>query len=99
MIRHVVMWKLKTTDAAERTAQASEIAARLNALEGVVPEILSISAGANGAYPESNWDAVLVADFASLDALEAYKVHPAHEEAGRYIQSVVSDRVAVDVEV
>lgn len=98
-IRHVVSWKLASADAAERSSQASEIARRLNALEGVVPEILSISVGVNAAYPDANWDAVLIADFVSLEALEAYQVHPAHEEAAAYIRSVVDSRAAVDFEV
>ena len=46
-IRHVVTWKLAAEDATERAAQAAEVARRLNALDGVVPQLLSISAGAN----------------------------------------------------
>ncbi|MGH3692313.1 MAG: Dabb family protein [Microbacterium sp.] len=98
-IRHVVTWKLAAGDAAERGAQAAEVARRLNALDGVVPQLLSISAGANVAYPEANWDVTLVADFASIAAIEEYQVHPAHEEAAAYIRSVVASRVAVDFEV
>ncbi|WP_460796999.1 Dabb family protein [Microbacterium sp. GXF0217] len=98
-IRHVVMWKLASADAAERAAQAAEVARRLNALSGVVPELLAISAGANSLYPDANWDVTLVSDFADAAALEAYQLHPAHEEAAAYIRSVVSGRVAVDFEV
>ncbi|MFF1540648.1 Dabb family protein [Microbacterium sp. NPDC058269] len=98
-IRHVVTWKLAAEDAAERGAQAVEVARRLNALDGVVPQLLSISAGANTAYPETNWDVTLVADFASIAAIEAYQVHPAHAEIAAYIRSVVASRVAVDFEV
>ncbi|WP_298037398.1 Dabb family protein [uncultured Microbacterium sp.] len=98
-IRHVVTWKLASEDAAERGAQAAEIARRLNALDGVVPQIASISAGANMLYADSNWDVTLVADFDSVEALEQYQVHPAHVEAGTYIKSVVASRVAVDFEV
>ena len=97
-IRHVVTWKLAAEDAAERGAQAAEIARRLNALGGVVPQLLSISAGANVAYPEANWDVTLVADVASIAALEEYQVHPAHEEVVAYVRSVVASRVAVDFE-
>ena len=97
-IRHVVTWKLAAEDAAERGAQAAEIARRLNALDGVVPQLLSISAGANVAYPEANWDVTLVADVASIAALEEYQVHPAHEEVVAYVRSVVASRVAVDFE-
>lgn len=98
-IRHVVSWKLASEDTDERAEQAAEVARRLNALAGVVPQLLSISAGANVVLPESNWDVVLVADFASVEALDAYQVHPAHVEAAGYIRSVVSARVAVDFEV
>lgn len=98
-IRHVVTWKLAAEDAAERAAQAAEVARLLNALDGVVPQLLSISAGANSVYPEANWDVTLVADFDSVAALEEYQVHPAHVEAAGYIRSVVASRVAVDFEV
>lgn len=98
-IRHVVAWKLAAEDAATRADQAAEVARRLNALEGVVPQLLSIWAGANDVYPDANWDVTLVAEFESVEALEQYQVHPAHEEVAGYIRSVVSGRVAVDVEV
>lgn len=98
-IRHVVTWKLAAEDPAERAAQAAEVARRLNALDGVVPQLRSISAGANAAYPDVNWDVTLVADFDSVAAIEEYQVHPAHEEVATYIRSVVASRVAVDFEV
>ncbi|GAA1236632.1 hypothetical protein JOF42_001295 [Microbacterium phyllosphaerae] len=99
MIRHVVTWKLAAEDAEERAEQAAEVARRLNALDGVVPQLRSISAGANVAYPDANWDVTLVADVDSLAALEEYQVHPAHEEVVGYVRSVVASRVAVDFEV
>mgnify|MGYP001572596988 FL=1 len=98
-IRHVVTWKLAAEDAEVRAEQAAEVARRLNALDGVVPQLLSISAGANVAYPDTNWDVTLVADFASVAAIDEYQVHPAHEEVAGYIRSVVASRVAVDFEV
>lgn len=95
-LRHVVMWKMAATDATQRAAHAEEVARRLQALDGVVPEILSLSVGANSEYPETNWDVTLVADFADLAGLEAYQAHPAHQEAGAYIRSVAGSRAAVD---
>lgn len=98
MIRHVVSWKLAEPDAVRRGEQAAEVARRLNALMGVVPELRAVSAGANLAHPDVNWDVTLVADVDSLEALEAYQVHPAHQEVGAYLRSVVASRVAVDFE-
>lgn len=97
-VRHVVMWKLAADDPTERAAHAAEVAGRLRSLEGVVPQLRSISAGANVAYPETNWDVTLVADFDSVAAIEEYQVHPAHEEVAVFIRSVVASRVAVDFE-
>ncbi|MGO2684487.1 Dabb family protein [Microbacterium sp.] len=98
-LRHVVTWKLASEDVAERGAQAAEVARRLNALHGVVPQLLSVSAGANTLYPDANWDVTLIADVESVEALEQYQVHPAHEEVAGYIRTVVASRVAVDFEV
>lgn len=98
MIRHVVTWKLAADDAATRAELAAEVARRLNALDGVVPQLRSITAGANVAYPDANWDVTLVADVDSIAALEEYQVHPAHEEVVAYVRSVVASRVAVDFE-
>jgi hypothetical protein len=99
VIRHVVTWKLADEDAARRREQAMEVARRLNRLDGVVPQLRSISAGANSVYPDANWDVTLIADFDSVEALEQYQVHPAHEEVAAFIRSVVASRVAVDFEV
>ncbi|MGB4136919.1 MAG: Dabb family protein [Microbacterium sp.] len=98
-IRHVVMWKTNGQDAAERAAQAAEVARLLNGLDGVVPELRAIRAGANMLHPEGNWDVALVADVDDPEALAAYQVHPAHVEAAEYIKSVAASRVAVDFEV
>ena len=97
-IRHVVLWSLASDDAAEKAEQAAEIARRLNALDGVIPGMTAITAGAEAVYPGTNADAAVVADFESVAALEAYQVHPAHVEAAGYIRSVVSGRMAVDFE-
>lgn len=98
-LRHIVAWKLATADEGERSAQAARITDELTALKGVVPEILDIVVGPNVAYIGTNWDVALVADFADLAALEAYQVHPEHQKVVTYVRSVVSDRVAVDLEV
>ena len=98
MIRHVVSWKLNGTDATARAAQAATITATLTALPAVIPEILSLQVGTNVAYPESNWDVVLIADYESLEGLEAYQVHPDHVAATHVIKPLVASRSNVDFE-
>ncbi|MFT4211877.1 MAG: Dabb family protein [Microbacterium sp.] len=97
-IRHIVAWQLATGDTAERAAQAARITAELGALRGVVPEILEITVGPD-IVGDGNWDVALIVDVADRAALDAYQRHPAHQAVVAYVRSVVSGRVAVDVEV
>ncbi|MCB1297460.1 MAG: Dabb family protein [Microthrixaceae bacterium] len=96
MIRHIVMWRMNAEDAPGRAAQAQKVSETLRALKGVVPEIIDITVEPNVAYEGQNWDVVLVADFADLDALARYIVHPSHEEAATFVRSVAAERAAVD---
>lgn len=98
-IRHIVAWKLAADDAAVRAEHAAEVARRLQSLMGVVPTLRSLSAGPNAAYADVNGDVALVADFDDVAGLDAYQVHPAHQEVAAYVRSVVSSRIAVDFEV
>ena len=99
MIRHVVSFKFSAVDAAARELAATEIVAALEALPAVIPEILAFEVGRNVAYPDSNWDIVLISDFASLEALEAYQVHPDHQKVVAIVRERVSTRSSVDFEV
>jgi hypothetical protein len=99
MIRHVVSWKLNGADASARAEQAATITATLSALPAVIPQILALQVGTNVAYPDSNWDIVLIADYDSLDALEEYQVHPDHVAATHVIGPLVASRSNVDFEV
>jgi len=99
MIRHVVSWKLNGADAAARAEQAATITATLTALPALIPEILALQVGTNVAYPDSNWDVVLIADYESLAGLEAYQVHPDHVAATHVIKPLVASRSNVDFDV
>jgi hypothetical protein len=98
MIRHIVCWKLKDGDEAAQAQAFAEIEGALTALPAVVPQIRALTVGRNIAYPEKNFDVVLVADFDSLDDLDAYQVSPAHLEAGAVVATRVVARAAVDFE-
>jgi len=98
MIRHIVSWKLISEDAEGKAAGFDTIRTALEALPELIPEIRALQVGRNIAYPDSNWDVVLVADYDSLDALEAYQVHPDHQAAVAIIRPLVAQRSNVDFE-
>ena len=93
MIRHVVMWKFRKGE----EEKMSEFLTRLQALDGVIPQILRSEVGVN--VKDGNYDACLIADFESLETLEVYKNDPRHVEVSRLCKSIREDRVAVDFEI
>ena len=96
MIRHIVTWAMAATDAPTRAAHAAEVAERLQALDGVVESIRSLSVGVNALDIAGNADVALVADFDDAAGLEAYQTHQA---VVGFIRSVTGSRSAVDVEI
>jgi hypothetical protein len=99
MIRHIVSWKLKAAEPSARAQAAAEIAEALEGLIPVIPEIMALSVSRDVSANEKNHHVVLVADFASLDDLETYLVHPTHIRAAGVVGARVSARACVDVEV
>jgi hypothetical protein len=97
-IRHVVTWKLKAAEEAERAEQLAVIKSGLESLPAVIPEILALQVGVN-ALPGDNFDIVLISDFADADALQRYVENADHQTVATYIRSVVGGRSAVDFEV
>lgn len=96
MIRHIVTWKLRAQDASAKADSVAAIAAALEPLLHVVPGVLSLEVRANSAYFDRNWDVVLVGDYESLDALDAYQVHPDHLAAVAIVRDHVADRASID---
>lgn len=96
MIRHIVMFRLAATDDLQRRDDAHGIAERLEALQTQISGIQSIRVDRDLGLVAGHWDLVLVSEHDDNAALEAYQVHPAHQEAAAWVGSVVSDRATVD---
>ncbi|RFU48221.1 Dabb family protein [Paraburkholderia sp. DHOC27] len=91
------MWKLKeTAEGASRAENAVKMKAMLEACRDIVPGILSMDVGLAGEGLESNYDVVLVSDFADKAALDAYQVHPTHEKLKVFVGAVREARQCVD---
>ncbi|MEU5878332.1 Dabb family protein [Spirillospora sp. NPDC047279] len=91
--RHVVLFKWT---AGTTTGQQEEVAARLTALTGVIPEIDTYSVGLDAGVNPGNHDFVVVADFADRDAYAVYRDHPAHRAViDEYIKPILGERAAI----
>jgi hypothetical protein len=98
MIKHIVTWKLKASDEAGKAESYTAMAGALLPLASSVPSVHSLTVARNGAYPDTNWDVVLVAEYATFDDLEAYQVHPEHKAAAAIVREHVAERAAIDFE-
>lgn len=95
MIRHIVMWKFKEGTQEE----VKKFREGLLALKAVIPEIKSIDLGINCYKKGDNYDAVLVAEFETIQELEIYTAHPQHLEVSEICKAIRVSRVAVDYEI
>ncbi|MBE6960899.1 MAG: Dabb family protein [Ruminococcaceae bacterium] len=91
MIRHIVMWKFRPGTEEEQ----KQFLDGLRGLQGVIPELLKCEVAV--AVGDS-YDAVLVSEFASLEALQSYKTDPRHQAVSALCKSIRTDRAAVDYE-
>lgn len=95
MIKHIVMWKMKDGVTLD---QKKEVKTRLEALQGVISELVSIEVGIDYVGSKASADVSLISSFASKEDLAAYQVHPAHQAVGVFLKTLVAERRAADYE-
>lgn len=93
MLIHIVCWKYRPeTD----TAARDDHRARLAALVGKIPSILSLDVGADALRLDRSFDTGLVSHFADRDALDAYTNHPEHLAVAAIGKRIAEKVVSVD---
>ncbi|MDT8446411.1 MAG: Dabb family protein [bacterium] len=92
MIKHIVMFRFRP----EAQKDLEEIKRRLEALVDLVPELIKIEVGLDFVRSERSADLVLTALVEDETGLEAYAIHPAHQEVVQYIKQRASESRAVD---
>lgn len=98
MIRHIVMWNHKEGVPPEEAASnAAEIKRRLEALASVIPGVAELRVLIKP-VAGSDRDVVLNSLFENEEALNAYQVHPAHQEAGAFVRQCLCNRACIDYE-
>ena len=99
MIKHVVMWKFKES-ALNNTKEENinEFASKLEALVGVIDEIVSLRVEKNILPAETGSDLILLSEFNSLQDLDTYNNHPEHQKVLAFGKEVIGERRAVDFE-
>lgn len=93
MLTHIVCWKYK----AETTDEIrSEHKARLRALPGIIPEVLSFEVGSDILHLDRSFDTGLTSTFADRDTLDVYINHPEHQEVAAMGRKISEKIISVD---
>ncbi|WP_109209568.1 MULTISPECIES: Dabb family protein [Microbacterium] len=95
MIRHVAVFRFVPEFSAEEREHWMSL---LRALPEQIPQLRSLSVGADVLGGPASHELAIVADFDDLDALAAYTRHPAHEEVLRISAPVKLSLATVDFE-
>lgn len=100
MIRHIVMFKLRSFDnETEKTEAVNELLRRLDELPSKIDLIRKYERGADVRKLEWSYDISLVMDFNTMADLDAYTIHPAHQEFVAFNKDFSIAKVCVDYEV
>lgn len=92
MLTHVVCFKFDDLQTAE------DVKARLLAMAERVPSLRAIEAGVDVLRSPRSYDVALITRFDDLAGLEAYQVHPVHQEVVEFIKPRSRGAVSVDFE-
>lgn len=93
MLTHIVCWKYKPETTPE---QRAEHIAKLKNLPNVIPDIISFNVGADVLHLERSFDTGLTATYPDREALDAYTVHPEHQEVANLGKQIAEKVVSVD---
>ena len=87
MIRHILLFRFNEGVSDEVRQDA---VSRLEALGEQCPTISSWSIGVNFADSPSAHDVAEVGDFNNIEALNAYKDHPAHRDLSAHLRTIAT---------
>jgi hypothetical protein len=90
MLTHIVLFRFENMDHAE------EAGSRLRNMNGRIPGLVNVEAGVDITRSGRSYELALITRHEDQAGLDAYQVHPAHQEVVAYIKSVASGSVAVD---
>ena len=98
MVNHYVFWNFnESLTIEERDEAGNKVKELLEAVGKAVPGVVSLEVFINQ-LESSNRDVALISRFESVEALNAYQVHPEHVKAASYVGTVTTNRTCFDFE-
>lgn len=98
MIKHIVLWRMKSQEKNSRRQDMQRIKEALESLMGKVPTLASIEVGFNQNTLPAAYDLSLVSTHNTWEDLKAYQEHPSHKEVAAIIGGLTTDKAVSDYE-
>ena len=99
MVKHVILWKLKETDAESLKKIKADAKRELEALNGRIEGLVDIKI-ITEPLASSNADMMLDSTFTDANALAGYQAHPLHMAAANgYVRPFAQTRLCLDFEI
>lgn len=96
-LKHIVLFRMKEHAANHSGHENGEkLMQMLNALPSQIPEIRSFEVGRDILKTPASWDIALDSSFKNLEDLEAYRVHPAHQQVVEWVKLTTAERAVAD---
>ncbi|MGE5424069.1 MAG: Dabb family protein [Syntrophothermus sp.] len=97
MIRHIVMFRLKTYPSPEEKQKAAEaVLQQLKMLPEKISVVKTFEAGINFSSESHAFDLVLDSTFDSAGDLEKYRIHPDHQAFIAFNKDYTVEKAVVD---
>jgi hypothetical protein len=96
MIRHIVMWRVSGETPEENRASREFVKQCFEGLRGRIPGMSHLEVGVDSSAVDYACDVVLVTEFDSQQALDAYASHPDHLRVRQQLGDIRTDRFQVD---
>ena len=99
MVKHIILWTLKETDADKKAEILANMKEHLEGLAGKVPGLLEVHVRTNP-LASSNAEVMLDTTLENEEMLKGYQKHPAQVEvANTYVRPYTDVRMCMDYEV
>jgi hypothetical protein len=96
MIRHIVMWRVSGETPEENRASREFVKQCFEGLRGRIPGMSHLEVGIDSSAVDYACDVVLVTEFESQQALDAYASHPDHLRVRQQLGNIRTQRFQVD---
>ena len=98
MVRYAVMWKFKPSDGRSPKEIGEDVKEKYESLLGLVPGLKNIEVGINRNESATAYDAIMIADFETWEALADYKADSMRDNVIKYVEPLTVVRARDECE-